>query len=58
MRPRHAVVVAATAKPPKPAVPVATDIAIRMRSTNGGEVPLSYWDVWYALLANDRFEGE
>ncbi len=58
IRPRHAVDVAAMAKPPKPAVPVATDIAIRMRSTNGGEVPLSYWDVWYALLANDRFEGD
>jgi hypothetical protein len=63
IRPRHAVdlghaLEAATPKPPKPAVPVATDIALRLRSPNGGEVPLSYWDVWYALLASDRFEGD
>jgi hypothetical protein len=40
-----------TPKRPKPPVPVATDTAIQLIAGDGREVPLSYWDVWYALLA-------
>jgi len=49
---RHAV------KLPKPPVPVATDIALSIASPAGGTLPLSFWDVWYALLATERFEGD
>ncbi len=64
IRPRHAVdlghAVAAAPKPksPKAPVPVATDTAIRIGRKAGGEVAFSYWDVWYALLARDRFESD
>lgn len=49
---RHAV------KPPKPPVPVATDLALSIATPAADKLPLSYWDVWYALLAADRFEGD
>ena len=58
MRPRHAVDIAATPKRPKSPVPVATEMAIHVTTGDGREVPLSYWDVWYALLAKDRFDGD
>lgn len=50
---RHAVT-----KRPKPPVPVATDIAIHVTAKNGEDVALSYWDVWYALLADDDFDSD
>ena len=46
------------AKPPKAVVPVATDLALSIATPAAGKLPLSYWDVWYALLAIDRFEGD
>ncbi len=52
--PRHAV----EDKPPKPPVPVATDTAVRIGTADGGEMAISYWDAWYALLAQDRFQGD
>lgn len=47
-----------TAKRPKPPVPVATDIALHTVTKDGRDVPLSYWDVWYVLLAENEFDGE
>lgn len=64
IRPRHAVdlehaaAIGATPKRHKPPVPIATDLAIQVASQDGRDVPLSYWDVWYALLANAEFEGD
>lgn len=46
------------AKPPKAVVPVATDLAFSVATATGGNLSLSYWDVWYALLACERFEGD
>ncbi len=45
-------------KRPEPPVPIATDIALRIAAKDGSAVSLSYWDVWYALLAKDRFGSE
>ena len=64
MRPRHAVdlghagagVIAP--KRPKTLVPIATDTALCVRAADGSQVSLSYWDVWYALLSQDRFDGD
>jgi len=56
--PRHAVDTAPKPKRPKPPVPVATDIALSVSSKTGAAIPLSYWDVWYAVLARDRFESD
>ncbi len=53
IHPRHAV----EAKPPKPIVPVATDLALSIETPDTGKLHLSYWDVWYALLAIDMFAG-
>lgn len=58
IRPRHAVDEHAVEKRPKPPVPVATDIALHLAATDGSNVPFSYWDVWYALLADKQFEGD
>ena len=55
--PRHSADTAAP-KRPKPPIPVATDTAIRMGAKDGSEVPLTYWDVWYALLAKNQFDGD
>lgn len=48
----------ATPKRPHPPVPVATDIAIHIIAKDGSDVPLSYWDVWYALLAKTEFNSD
>jgi hypothetical protein len=66
IRPRHAVDIghavdsrhAVGAKSPKAVVPVATDLALSIATSAGDSLSLSYWDVWYALLATDRFEGD
>lgn len=49
-----------TSKPKsaKAFVPVATDVALSVSSKTGGTTRLSYWDVWYVLLAGDRFESD
>jgi len=49
---------AVKAKPPKAIVPVATDLALSIVPATGGSLNLSYWDVWYALLTTERFEGD
>ena len=49
---------AAQAKPPRPVVPVGTDLALSIATSAGDNLRLSFWDVWYALLAADRFEGD
>jgi hypothetical protein len=46
------------AKPPKPVVPIATEVALSIATPAGGTLALSYWDVWYILLASDRFEAD
>ena len=46
------------ARPPKQPVPVATALAIAIPTPVGGDLDLSYWDIWYALLAHDQFNGE
>jgi len=45
-------------KQPKLPVPIATDIALHVATKDGHAVPLSYWDVWYALLTQDQFGGD
>ncbi|NLF19755.1 MAG: hypothetical protein GX595_21195 [Lentisphaerae bacterium] len=37
---------------------MATEVAISIAIPAGGTLDLSYWDVWYVLLATDRFEGD
>lgn len=58
IRPRHAVDLGHAVKPQKPPVPVATDLALSLATAAGDTLTISYWDVWYALLASDRFEGD
>lgn len=58
IRPRHAVDLGQSVKPPKPPVPVATDLALSLATAAGDTLTFSYWDVWYALLATERFEGD
>ncbi len=58
IRPRYAVDIATKPKSPKPPVPVATDIAIHITAKDGRDLPLSYWDAWYALLTDNQFAGD
>lgn len=45
-------------KPPKQPAPVATALAITIPTPSGGNLDLSYWDIWYALLAHEQFDGD
>ena len=59
IRPRYAVDLGHTVeKHPRPPVPVATDIALHLAAKDGANVLFSYWDVWYALLADEDFDGD
>lgn len=44
-------------KRPKAPIPIGTDVALHITAKDGHDVVLSYWDVWYVLLAEDEFEG-
>lgn len=43
---------------PKPKVPVATTLAVCLNTPAGEKLNLSYWDILYALLADDKFGGD
>jgi hypothetical protein len=38
-------------------VPLGTDTACTVVGDSGTEVLITYWDLWYALVATDQFEG-
>lgn len=44
---------------PKRPVPVGTDIVCMIDPPGGGtELPISYWDLWFAIVTVDAYEGE
>lgn len=45
-------------KPAKVPIPVGTDVALNLTTPYGRVVSLSYWDVWYALLAKNDFSED
>ncbi len=42
---------------PKKPTPVGTDVAFALPGTGGEALNLTYWDVWFALLADADFGG-
>jgi hypothetical protein len=41
-----------------PALPRGTDVAVSVAQADGGPVPFSYWDLWFALVAEKNFSGD
>ncbi len=44
---------------PKRPVPIGTDTACMVDTGGkGAELPMSYWDLWFAIVAVDQYEGD
>src|SRR5947207_944525 len=43
---------------PKKPVPLGTDLAVAMPAAQAEPLPLTYWDVWFALVAANDCGGE
>lgn len=45
-------------KPQRP-VPIGTDTACRVHTCGkGANLPISYWDLWFAIVTVERYEGD
>src|SRR5437588_2688846 len=44
--------------PPKKTVPLGTDLAVTVPAAQGQPLPLTYWDVWFALVAAKDYGGD
>jgi hypothetical protein len=45
-------------KPVKRTAPLGTDLALALPTTDGESLDLSYWDLWFALVAMTDFGGD
>lgn len=47
-----------TGRPPKKPPPLGTDFALNVPAASGEPLPLTYWDVWFALVAAKDYGGD
>jgi hypothetical protein len=57
LSPRHPDTAKAGRSPKKP-TPLGTDFALNAPAASGGPLPLTYWDVWFALVATRDCGGD
>ena len=45
-------------RPAKPPVPLGTDTALNLSGRAGTALPLTYWDLWFVLVAEMAYDGD